>query len=86
MRELDKVLDENEKVFWEGNPNFWPFFLSGVVVSLFGIVFLVVGAVFLIQGISKGNWLFLFFPQGISILKNVSPVAVFESPRNSVHI
>lgn len=28
MRELDKVLDQDEKVFWEGAPRFWPFFLG----------------------------------------------------------
>ncbi|MBI2667067.1 PH domain-containing protein [Candidatus Woesearchaeota archaeon] len=62
MRELDKVLDEHEKVFWEGKPNFWPFFFSGIAASLFGIIFLVAGAFVLVQGLKSGNWLFLLFP------------------------
>lgn len=28
MRELDKVLDKNEKILWEGKPQFWPFLFS----------------------------------------------------------
>lgn len=38
MRELDKVLDQNEKVFWEGAPSFWPFFLGrSLALTIFGI-------------------------------------------------
>jgi uncharacterized membrane protein YdbT with pleckstrin-like domain len=33
MRELDKVLDEKEKVLWEGKPKFWPFILGGSIVT-----------------------------------------------------
>lgn len=62
MRELDKILDKNEKVFWEGKPNFWPFFLAGLFLSLFGLIFLIAGAIILIQGIKTGNFLFLVFP------------------------
>ena len=62
MRELDKVLDENERVFWEGNPKFWPFFLSGFAGILFGLVFLILGGIVLIQSIRSGDFLFVLFP------------------------
>jgi len=62
MRELDKVLDKNEKVFWEGKPTFWPFFLSGFAGVLFGLIFLVVGGIVAMNGIASGNYLFLLFP------------------------
>jgi len=42
MRELDKVLDQNEKVFWEGKPKFWSFFLgSSAIMIIFGLVWLI---------------------------------------------
>ncbi|MBM3232504.1 hypothetical protein FJZ21_03985 [Candidatus Pacearchaeota archaeon] len=62
MRELDKVLDQNEKVFWEGKPKFWPFFLSGFVGAIFGLIFLVVGGIFVVQGIASGNYFFILLP------------------------
>lgn len=38
MRELDKVLDQNEKIIWEGSPKFWPFFFGrSLALTLFGI-------------------------------------------------
>jgi len=61
MRELDKVLDRDEKVFWEGKPKFWPFFLSSFAVAIFGLVFLVFGVIILLQGIARGDYLFIFF-------------------------
>lgn len=62
MRELDKILDQNEKVFWEGKPKFWPFFLSGFAGAIFGIIFLVLGGYFIAIGIANGNYLFILFP------------------------
>lgn len=62
MRELDKVLDQNEKVFWEGKPKFWPFFLSGFASAILGILFLVIGGIFVVQGIARGNYYFIFLP------------------------
>jgi len=62
MRELDKVLDHNERVHWEGRPRFWPFFLGGFSAAIFGIIFLVVGGMFVIQGIASGNYVFIFLP------------------------
>ena len=61
MRELDKVLDQNEKVFWEGKPKFWPFFLSGFLVVTFAI-FLVMSGPLISSGISSGNYSFIFLP------------------------
>ena len=62
MRELDNVLDDSEKVFSEGQPKFWPVFLSGFAMSLFGLMFLVVGGFFVWQGIRAGNYLFILLP------------------------
>ncbi|EKE25758.1 MAG: hypothetical protein ACD_5C00042G0003 [uncultured bacterium] len=48
MRELEKVLDENEKVIWEGKPDFWPFFLGGTVpLTIFGIFWMGFMAIFI---------------------------------------
>lgn len=42
MRELNKVLDQNEKIFWEGTPSFWPFVFSGsIVTTCFGVFWLI---------------------------------------------
>lgn len=39
MREIDKVLDTNEQVLWEGKPKFWPYFLNGAISTfLFGLI------------------------------------------------
>ncbi|MBI2079556.1 PH domain-containing protein [Candidatus Micrarchaeota archaeon] len=50
MKELEKVLDEDEKVLWEGKPEFWPFFLGGSIwISLFGLIWLLfISPVFLL--------------------------------------
>lgn len=41
MKEIDKVLDSNERVLWDGRPRFWPFFLSGFVpMFVFGLFWL----------------------------------------------
>lgn len=57
MREIDKVLDTNEQVFWEGNPKFWPYFLTGVIPTfLFGLVWLGFLAPFIaVNFLPKGN-------------------------------
>lgn len=54
MREVDKVIGENEKIFWEGKPVFWPYLLSdnarqvtvGFIILLFMIPFIVGGFTF----------------------------------------
>lgn len=41
MRELDKILEVNERIIWESTPRFWPYFVSAVVPStIFGILWL----------------------------------------------
>jgi membrane protein YdbS with pleckstrin-like domain len=64
MRELDKVLDENERIFWEGTPSFWPFFLGGsfvtVIFGLFWMVFLIPFIVVAVLDILFGSHIFGF--------------------------
>ena len=62
MNELNKVLDSQEKVFWEGKPKFWPFFLSGFRGVLGGMIFLIAGAFVLIQAIKNNNYILFIFP------------------------
>lgn len=62
MREIDKVLDQNEKVFWEGKPKFWPFFLSGFAGTIIGIFFLIISGSIVIQGIKSGALYSIFLP------------------------
>lgn len=62
MNEINKVLDSNEKVFWEGKPKFWPFLFGGFAGAIFGLLFLIVGGIFVWQGVKNGNYLFLLFP------------------------
>lgn len=41
MNEFNKVLNNNEKIFWEGKPSFWPFLLGGsLFITLFGMFWL----------------------------------------------
>jgi Bacterial PH domain len=64
MKEIEKILNENEKVLWEGSPNFWPFMLSGsIATSLFGLgtmVFLIPFMFFAIRDILFGSGVFGF--------------------------
>ncbi len=64
MRELDKVLDQNEKVFWEGTPSFWPFLLGGSIITtifgLFWMVFLIPFIGFAVYDILFGSHIFGF--------------------------
>lgn len=74
MREIEKILDKNEKVFWEGKPNFWPFFFSGIGIALFGLIFLLAGGIVLIQGLRDGNnliWLMPHFWVGVILVIGV---------------
>lgn len=55
MREIDKVLDKNEKVFWEGSPQGKPYVLSsliGTVIGTFLLMFLI--PFFVIPFLAKG--------------------------------
>ena len=60
MRELDKVLEKNEKVLWEGAPNFLPFVFSGSQIGLSGIVFFA-AAIPLILIARKTLWFLILF-------------------------
>ncbi len=42
MKELNKVLDQNENVLWEGTPSFWPFLFGGsIITTIFGLFWMV---------------------------------------------
>lgn len=62
MKMIDKILDKDEKVFWEGKPKFWPFFIGSFFISMFGLLFLVSGSLILISGLRGGNILVILFP------------------------
>jgi hypothetical protein len=62
MRELNKVLDPEEKVFWEGKPSFWPFVFSVIPIMIFGLFFLIIGGTITLTSIKTGNFLTLLFP------------------------
>ena len=56
MDELDKILDKNEKVFWEGKPKFWAFLLSSSVPAMiFGLFFMIFLIPFIIIATIKGG-------------------------------
>lgn len=67
MNEFDKVLDDNEKVLWEGKPKFWPFllgnsilsFVFGVFFMLFFIPFIIIALISAFQGSYLGLSVFL---------------------------
>lgn len=58
MRELDKVLDQNEKVFWEGTPSFWPFYLGrSMPTIIFGVLWLgITLAVMIPSFLASSGW------------------------------
>jgi uncharacterized membrane protein YdbT with pleckstrin-like domain len=62
VKELDKILNKNEKIYWEGKQKFWPFFLGGFAAAIFGIFFLVIGGIFVVQGIINGKYWFVLLP------------------------
>lgn len=52
MRELDKVLDPNEKVLWESKPEFLPFVLgSSIGVTVFSIFWMILLIPFIVLAI-----------------------------------
>lgn len=68
MRELDKVLDKNEKVLWEGTPQAKPYVFRSLIGTIFGIfllIFLVPFFVVPILGNDMPIWFrgaFMFIP------------------------
>jgi len=55
MREIEKVLDANEQVFWENKPVFWPYFLTGAISEF-------VPGMFWIAIVGALTWLGLSIP------------------------
>ena len=53
MREIDKILNANEKVLWEGSPKFWPYFFDGLFSLAFFMVMIWIGGVMSIILTSK---------------------------------
>ncbi len=83
MKEIDKILDKNEKVFWEGKPKFWPFILGGSIVTiifgLFWMLFLIPFIILAVFDIIFGSHIFGF---GILLLPHfwIGIVLVFGIP------
>ena len=83
MRELDKILDDKEKVYLEGTPKFWPFFLgSSIVTTIFGLFWMMFLLPFLgiaIYNIFLGNPLIGF---GIMLMPHfwIGLIFVFGVP------
>ena len=65
MRELDKILD-NEKVLWEGRPQFWPFIISNSLIVIFIWFF-----IFIFLGPFLGFFFSLFFLLLMNVLGNI---------------
>lgn len=63
MRELDKVLNQNEKVLWEGGPKFWPFFFGrSLFLTIAGIFWVIILLVFFVNSWSDaGEFRYLIF-------------------------
>ena len=55
MRELDKVLDKDEKVFWEGTPKVKPYLFQSIGGTIFGIILLIFLIPFIILPILAAN-------------------------------
>lgn len=64
MREIDKVIDKNEKILWEGSPSFWPFVLGGsigtVIIGIIWMIFLIPFMAMAIFDILFGSHVFGF--------------------------
>lgn len=63
MRELDKVLDHDEKTLWEGGPSFWPFFFGrSLALTIFGIFWMGFLLIFFIASSSvPGSFKYVIF-------------------------
>ncbi len=55
MREIEKVLNKNEKVLWEGSPNFWPFVAKSFLIAPFGLVFFSFAVFFTINALQMSS-------------------------------
>src|SRR3989338_2916418 len=79
MRELDKVLDNREKIIWEGQPQFWPFILgSSVPSAIFGLFWLAVISPFIFAWfLIPATTVFFIVPLAFSL---IGLWAVFGTP------
>lgn len=78
MRELHRILNDDENILWEGTPTFAPFVAMSFLLSLFGLPFLLAGLVPGIIGLATGSWaalfVFLVFPHfwiGVALVVGV---------------
>src|SRR3989344_1713976 len=79
MNELQKILDEHEKVLWEGKPKFWPFFLGGsIITTLIGLFMMIFFVPFMVVAFIAGKGIF----RGILLLPHfwVAVVLFFGIP------
>ncbi|MBI2337376.1 MAG: PH domain-containing protein [Deltaproteobacteria bacterium] len=71
MREIDKILDQNERVLWEGTPVFWPFFVgNSILLTVFGFFWMMFILVFIV---SMGPIVLLFPHFWVGILLLIGP-------------
>ena len=61
MKEIDRILNDDEKILWEGMPQFLPFIAMSGLLSLFGLIFMMAGLIPAIAGFATGD------PQAIFI-------------------
>ncbi|RLI96141.1 MAG: PH domain-containing protein [Candidatus Aenigmatarchaeota archaeon] len=59
MEDIHQVLDKNEKVLWDGKPNFWPFVLGSMLLSVVGLFFI---AIPLFMVMASGSIFILIMP------------------------
>ena len=50
MKEIDKILVEDESILWEGKPKFWPFFLSRSIFVIIIALFLLIPLISALTG------------------------------------
>ena len=62
MREIDKVIDKAERILWEGQPKFWPFFLGrSIGATVFGGIWLLILILFFGLAVASGASLKILF-------------------------
>lgn len=55
MKEYTKIISDNEKVIWEGNPEKGPFFVTSIILFPFGLFGLFIALILLIVMFSDPN-------------------------------
>jgi membrane protein YdbS with pleckstrin-like domain len=78
MNEINKILSNNEKIIWEGKPQFTPYFVTQfTLLGCFALVTLSLGLLFTLVGEAVFGAFFLF----LGILLGVSPFITYLSYR-----